>query len=109
MKRRTTKYAPAVAKPTTKGTVKSAAAVSAAKQAPAVAARKESTPEESKSGRSTPQPGLAPSLKRSDSSTKAKKDASIGNLFKSFAKAKPKAKETEKPKDADGTLFDWQH
>ncbi|OAG10063.1 uncharacterized protein CC84DRAFT_1138243 [Paraphaeosphaeria sporulosa] len=105
IKRRTTKYAPAMAKPTTKATVKATAAVSApnegSKQGPAVAARKESTPEESKSGRSTPQPGPTASLKRSDSKTMTKKDASVGNLFKSFAKAKPKAKEAEKPIEED--------
>ncbi|KAL5390526.1 hypothetical protein DPSP01_001602 [Paraphaeosphaeria sporulosa] len=108
IKRRTTKYAPAMAKPTTKATVKATAAVSApnegSKQGPAVAARKESTPEESKSGRSTPQPGPTASLKRSDSKTMTKKDASVGNLFKSFAKAKPKAKEAEKPIEEDEAM-----
>jgi DNA polymerase delta subunit 3 len=112
-KRRTAKAAPAVAKAAIKANAKPAAAFRAAteemKQAPAVAARKENTPDESKSGRSTPQPGPAASLKRSDSKTKAKKDASVGNLFKSFAKAKPKAKEAEKAKDEDGTLSDRQH
>lgn len=112
-KRRTTRYDPAVAKPIAKATVKPTPAVSAPKesstQSPDVTTRKESTGEETKSGRSTPQPGPAASLKRSDSKTKAKKDASVGNLFKSFAKAKPKAKDAEKSKEEDGMLLSRSH
>jgi DNA polymerase delta subunit 3 len=38
-------------------------------------------------------------LKRSDSKSGAKKNQTAGDLFKSFAKAKPKAKEAEKSQE----------
>ena len=102
-KRRTTKHTPAAAKSAPKPTVKpTAAAKEANKEAPAPAAQKESPLEDTKSNRATPQPGPAATLKRADSKSKLKKDASAGDLFKSFAKAKPKAKEPEKPKEDDG-------
>ena len=102
-KRRSTKYTPAAAQNAPKATVKvTAAAKEAKKEAPVPATKKESTPEESKSGRSSPQPGPTATLKRTDSKSKAKKDTPAGDLFKSFAKAKPKAKEAEKPKEDDG-------
>ena len=98
VKLRTMKNKAAAAKPAPKT---AATAKEAKKEVAAAAPRKESpAQEENKSGRSTPQPGPA-ALKRSDSKTKAKKDTSTGDLFKSFAKAKPKAKEAEEPKDAD--------
>ncbi|KAF1966083.1 hypothetical protein BU23DRAFT_560540 [Bimuria novae-zelandiae CBS 107.79] len=102
VKRRTTKHTPVTAKNAPKATGKpTAPAKEAKKEAPAAAAQKESTPDENKSGRSTPQPGPAASLKRTDSKSKAKKDTAAGDLFKSFAKTKPKAKEAEKPKEED--------
>ena len=53
------------------------------------------------SGRSTPQPSAgSATLKRSDSKSGAKKDKATGDLFKSFAKAKPKAKEAEKSQES---------
>ena len=106
-KRRTTKHTPSAAKSAPKPTVKPTTAAKEAKEAtketPAASAQKEIVPEENKSTRPTPQPGPPASLKRSDSKSKPKKDAAVGNLFKSFAKAKPKAKEPEKPKEDDGT------
>ncbi|KAJ4351723.1 uncharacterized protein N0V89_007066 [Didymosphaeria variabile] len=108
IKRRTTKYNPAIAKSAPKVTAKPTAAAHVAKEekkeAPSAAARTESTSEDSKSGPSTPQPGPKASLKRSDSKTKAKKDTSAGDLFKSFAKTKPKAKEAEESKDEDEAM-----
>lgn len=102
-KRRTTKHTPTAAKSAPKPTVKpTAAAKEAKKEAPAPAAQKESPPEDTKSNHATPQPGPAATLKRSDSKSKPRKDTSAGDLFKSFAKAKPKAKEPEKPKEDDG-------
>jgi DNA polymerase delta subunit 3 len=58
--------------------------------------RKGSDSEANTSGRSTPQPGPAASLKRSDSKSNLKKEKNVGDLFKSFAKAKPKAKGADK-------------
>ncbi|KAL1591380.1 hypothetical protein SLS60_011993 [Paraconiothyrium brasiliense] len=106
--RRTTKYTPTIAKSAPKATATPTTAANAAKEEkkgePAAATRKDSNLEESRSGRSTPQPGLTASLKRSDSKTKAKKDTSAGDLFKSFAKAKPKAKEAEEQGHEDEAM-----
>lgn len=103
MKRRTTKHAPVVSKSAPKITSKPTATADREKvenkEAHTIAIGKENPPGESKSGRSTPQQGPTSSLKRSDSKTKAKKDTSAGDLFKSFAKAKPKVKDVEKPED----------
>lgn len=90
------------AKPIAKSAAKPVTAPKEAKNEDPVAAPGKESPaqEESKSGRPTPQPGPA-TLKRSDSKAKAKKDTAAGDLFKSFAKAKPKAKEAEKSKDVD--------
>jgi DNA polymerase delta subunit 3 len=64
-------------------------------------ARKGSASEENTSGRSTPQPSAGVStLKRSDSKSGTKKNQSAGDLFKSFAKAKPKTKEVEKSRES---------
>lgn len=52
------------------------------------------------SGRSTPQPGPTATLKRSDSKSNTKKDKNVGDLFKSFAKAKPKTQGAEKSKES---------
>ncbi|KAJ4301437.1 hypothetical protein N0V90_003529 [Kalmusia sp. IMI 367209] len=105
VKRRTTHYTPAGPRSAPKATVKPTAAVKEEKKEAKVApAKKGSAPEENKSGRSTPQPGAAPSLKRSDSKSNLKKEQSAGDLFKSFAKAKPKAKEAEKSKEEDDAM-----
>lgn len=62
--------------------------------------------EENKSGWSTPQSSAGASLKKSDSKSNLKKDKSVGDIFKSFAKAKPKAKEAEKAKElAEDGMF----
>lgn len=96
--RRTTKYTPVPPKSTVKPT---AAAAGAQKEEGQKAARRGSASEDNTSGRSTPQPVAAVgSLKRSNSKTNLKKDKSVGDLFKSFAKAKPKAKEAEKSKES---------
>jgi DNA polymerase delta subunit 3 len=66
--------------------------------------RKGSASEDNASGRSTPQPAPAATksiLKRTDSKPNVKKDKTVGDIFKSFAKAKPKAKEPEKPKEVE--------
>lgn len=105
VKRRTTTHTPAATNNVPKIKTKPAAAAAAAKEATmgasVVMANKERTPEEGKSGRSTPQSSLPTTLKRTDSKSKVKKDTSVGNLFKSFAKTKPK-KDAEKPKEEDG-------
>jgi DNA polymerase delta subunit 3 len=63
--------------------------------------RRGSASEDNTSGRSTPQPSAgSATLKRSDSKSGAKKDKATGGLFKSFAKAKPKAKEAEKSQES---------
>jgi DNA polymerase delta subunit 3 len=53
------------------------------------------------SGQSTPQSSAGVSvLKRSDSKSAIRKSQTAGALFKSFAKAKPKAKDAEKSQDS---------
>jgi DNA polymerase delta subunit 3 len=100
VQRRTTKATPPAvpatskpaAKPAAKPVGKSALGTQAkAKDTPALA-RKESSLDETASARSTPQSSAAAgTLKRSDSKSGAKKNPTAGHLFKSFAKAKPKA------------------
>jgi DNA polymerase delta subunit 3 len=71
-----------------------------AKDTPTLA-RKESSLEETASVRSTPQSSAGTStLKRSDSKSGTKKNQTAGDLFKSFAKAKPKAKEADKSQES---------
>lgn len=103
--RRTRKGAPPIAaatskpapKPTTMPPAKAPAATQSKKDV-AAPARQGSASEDNTSGRSTPQPSST--LKRSDSKSGAKKSQTAGDLFKSFAKSKPKAKEAEKSKES---------
>jgi DNA polymerase delta subunit 3 len=110
LQRRTNKFAPPPVAPTTsKPATKPAAkpplnppvgAQAKAKDTTATA-RKGSAAEDSASGRSTPQSSASnPTLKRSDSKSGTKKSQTAGDLFKSFAKAKPKAKEAENSKES---------
>ncbi|KAF2682124.1 hypothetical protein K458DRAFT_420066 [Lentithecium fluviatile CBS 122367] len=100
IKRRTTKYNPVPPKVPAKPTVKPTHAAAAVKKEDASGLkRKGSVSEDNTSGQSTPQSGPV-SLKKSDSKSNLKKDKSVGDLFKSFAKAKPKAKEAEKSKES---------
>lgn len=103
IKRRTTKYNPAPPKAAAKPTVKPTSAASAAKKEISDSKAKGKEPDENKSGRSTPQPGAPAPLKRSDSKSNLKRDKSVGDIFKSFAKAKPKAKAADKAAE-DGML-----
>jgi DNA polymerase delta subunit 3 len=66
-----------------------------------VPVRKNSASEDNASNRSTPQPSASSStLKRSDSKSGTKKSQSAGDLFKSFAKAKPKSKTADDSKES---------
>lgn len=57
--------------------------------------------EDNAASRSTPQSTASnATLKRSDSKSGNKKSQSAGDLFKSFAKAKPKSKDAEKSKES---------
>ncbi|EOA87597.1 uncharacterized protein SETTUDRAFT_150612 [Exserohilum turcica Et28A] len=107
IKRRTAKYAPPTAssaskpaaKPIAKPAAKSTITVpTKEKEKEAAAARRGSASEENASENSTPQPPASSSaLKQSESKSGAKKDKATSDIFKSFAKAKPKA---EKSKDS---------
>ncbi|USP78885.1 hypothetical protein yc1106_06159 [Curvularia clavata] len=106
IKRRTPRNAPVTAKsstlssrpapkPTEKPAAKSAATLGVKEKESVAPAQKGNTSEEKASARSTPQPATGSStLKRSDSKSGAKKDKATSDIFKSFAKAKPKAKES---------------
>ncbi|EMD86266.1 hypothetical protein COCC4DRAFT_39394 [Bipolaris maydis ATCC 48331] len=98
IKRRTAKYAPPTATNSSKASAKPAskpAEKPASKPAATVGTKDKESTEENASGRSTPQPSASAStLKRSDSKSGAKKDKASSDIFKSFAKAKPKAKES---------------
>ncbi|EUC42308.1 hypothetical protein COCMIDRAFT_103875 [Bipolaris oryzae ATCC 44560] len=98
IKRRTAKYAPPAAATSSKASAKPAskpAEKPASKPAVTLGTKDKESTEENVSGRSTPQPSAgASTLKRSDSKPGAKKDKASSDIFKSFAKAKPKAKES---------------
>ncbi|KAH7395191.1 DNA polymerase subunit Cdc27 [Phaeosphaeria sp. MPI-PUGE-AT-0046c] len=104
IKRRTGKGVPpaaATSKPAPKSDAKppaKAAIASQPKKDVATLVRQGSAPEDNTSGRSTPQPSNT--LKRSDSKSGAKKSQTAGDLFKSFAKSKPKSKDAEKSKES---------
>ncbi|KAI4672093.1 uncharacterized protein J4E78_000593 [Alternaria triticimaculans] len=107
IKRRTAKYAPptATSKPAPKTITKPAGkgsfAFATKEKETSASARRGSASEDNTSGRSTPQPSAgSTTLKRSDSKSGAKKDKATSDLFKSFAKAKPKAKEAEKSQES---------
>lgn len=68
--------------------------------------RQGSASEDNTSGRSTPQPSST--LKRTDSKSGAKKSQSAGDLFKSFAKSKPKTKDAEKSKESTPAIEDGE-
>lgn len=83
----------------------SLAVTASKKEAVSAPAHQGSASDDKKSARSAPGPA-APSLKRSDSKSNVKIEKSAGDIFKSFAKAKPKAKAADKPTAAeDGTYF----
>lgn len=98
IKRRTAKYAPPTAANSSKASAKPASKPvekSTDKPAATLGTKDKESTEENASGRSTPQPSAgASTLKRSDSKSGAKKDKASSDIFKSFAKAKPKAKES---------------
>ncbi|XP_014557320.1 hypothetical protein COCVIDRAFT_97510 [Bipolaris victoriae FI3] len=98
IKRRTAKYAPPAAASSSKVSAKPAskpAEKPASKPAATLGTKDKESTEENASGRSTPQSSAGTStLKRSDSKPGAKKDKASSDIFKSFAKAKPKAKES---------------
>lgn len=95
--RRTAKFAPPATSAKAKSVAKPAPAPVKKETAPAPV-RRGSTSEDNTSGRSTPQPAaVTASLKRSDSKSGAKKNQNAGQLFKSFAKTKPKTVETPPP------------
>ncbi|KAI4961350.1 hypothetical protein J4E86_000378 [Alternaria arbusti] len=107
IKRRTAKYAPptATSKPAAKTITKPAGkgsfAFATKEKETSASTRRGSASEDNTSGRSTPQPSAgSTTLKRSDSKSGAKKDKATSDLFKSFAKAKPKAKEAEKSQES---------
>ncbi|KAF1956015.1 hypothetical protein CC80DRAFT_526094 [Byssothecium circinans] len=107
IKRRTTKYNPAPPISTAKPTAKPTSTTTATKGEKTAPGQRGSASEDNASSQSTPQPGPATAkststLKRSDSTkSNAKKDRTVGDIFKSFAKAKPKAKEAAKPKEPE--------
>ncbi|KAL1798994.1 hypothetical protein ACET3X_003031 [Alternaria dauci] len=107
IKRRTAKYAPptasskAAVNPVTKPATKAATTLGMKEKESSASARRGSASEDNTSGRSTPQPSAgSATLKRSDSKSGAKKEKATSDLFKSFAKAKPKAKEAEKSQES---------
>ncbi|KAF1994816.1 hypothetical protein P154DRAFT_501321 [Amniculicola lignicola CBS 123094] len=108
IKRRTAKFAPpppaGVPKAASKPAQKVVSTATSKAKDTAAPARRGSASEDNTSGRSTPQ--LAPaagSLKRSDSKPNLKRDKS--DIFKSFAKTKPKQKEpTPAPVEDDPML-----
>ncbi|KAF2739052.1 hypothetical protein EJ04DRAFT_9181 [Polyplosphaeria fusca] len=101
VKRRTTKYAPPNVVPAQTATLKPTTKAAA----PSLASKETSGPEGSgsvsegnTSGRSTPQPTLSATSKKSDAKSTLRKDKS--DIFKSFAKAKPKLKEAGLAKES---------
>lgn len=94
------------AKPATKPAAKAAVTTQPKKDVPALV-RQGSAVEDKTSARSTPQPPST--LKRSDSKSGAKKSQTAGDLFKSFAKSKPKSKEAEKSKESTPAPEDGRH
>ncbi|KAF2121517.1 DNA polymerase subunit Cdc27 [Lophiotrema nucula] len=101
IKRRTAKFAPppAAAASASKAPAKPTAAMSAKEKEKAGLERRGSVSDANTLGRSTPQPTSASNtIKKSDSKPSLKRDKS--DIFKSFAKSKPKAKEAEKSKES---------
>ncbi|KAF2829352.1 hypothetical protein CC86DRAFT_444450 [Ophiobolus disseminans] len=109
IKRRTRKFGPppaastskAAAKPATKPAAKPSAATQSKAKETAAPARRGSASEDNASGRSTPRSSAGTStLKRADSKSGAKKSQTAGDLFKSFAKSKPKAKDADRSQES---------
>jgi DNA polymerase delta subunit 3 len=103
LQRRTAKFAPAAApvasKLAPKIEAKPSAAVTSKDKEKAAPARRGSASEDNVSGRSTPQPTTAANtLKKSESKASLRRENS--DLFKSFAKAKPKARDQDKSKES---------
>ncbi|KAI2475572.1 dna polymerase protein [Pyrenophora tritici-repentis] len=103
IKRRTAKYAlpkdattsKATAKPVLKPATKATATIRTKEKETPAPARRGSASEENTSGRPDPQPStVSAALKKQDSKSGAKKDKATSDIFKSFAKAKSKPKET---------------
>ncbi|KAF2800114.1 hypothetical protein K505DRAFT_264560 [Melanomma pulvis-pyrius CBS 109.77] len=103
IKRRVAKYSPPLPATASKAAPKPAPKPSVTTQPKgndvAGLVRRGSASEDNTSGRSTPQPtvGASNTLKKSDSKVPLKRN--VSDIFKSFAKAKPKAKEAEKSKE----------
>ncbi|CAI9628279.1 dna polymerase subunit cdc27 protein [Alternaria burnsii] len=115
IKKRTAKYAPSTAssKPATNSVMmpvtKAAISLSMKGKESSTSTRRGSASEDNTSDRSTPQPSAgSTTLKRGDSKSGAKKDKATGDLFKSFAKAKPKAKEAEKSQESTPALVEYE-
>lgn len=105
VQRRTAKYAPPAPTATAKSTVKPAAKTtpmtSAKSKETVVPVRRGSASEDNNSGQSTSHPSTdSNTVKRSDSKPGMMKDKSAGDIFKSFAKAKGKPKETAKSRES---------
>jgi DNA polymerase delta subunit 3 len=110
LQRRTAKsvpppVAPATTKPAAKPVAKSSFGTATAAQGKAKdtesTTSKDTAAEDNAASRSAPQSIASnPTLKRSDSKSGNKKSQSVGDLFKSFAKAKPKTKDAEKSKES---------
>ncbi|KAF2265785.1 hypothetical protein CC78DRAFT_578958 [Lojkania enalia] len=101
IKKRTAKYTPALTttqKPASEAAAKPAATPTIKKEA-ASPERRGTVLEDNTLGRSTSQPASASNvLKKSNSKPNLKRDTS--DIFKSFAKAKPKAKDAEESKES---------
>ncbi|KAH5407493.1 hypothetical protein HBI47_171510 [Parastagonospora nodorum] len=110
VKRRTVKSVPpplapattkAAAKPVAKPSFGTATAAQGKAKDTDSTTSKGTAAEDNAASRSTPQSIASnPTLKRSDSKSGNKKSQSAGDLFKSFAKAKPKTKDAEKSKES---------
>ncbi|KAF2708781.1 hypothetical protein K504DRAFT_288921 [Pleomassaria siparia CBS 279.74] len=100
IKRRDAKFAPPAPKAAPKAAPKPSVAAPAKGKDVSGLGRRGSVSEDNASGRPTPQTtaGIPKALKKSDSQATLKRNTS--DIFKSFAKAKPKAKEAEKSKES---------
>ncbi|PSN62087.1 hypothetical protein BS50DRAFT_603630 [Corynespora cassiicola Philippines] len=102
IKKRAAKVTPSASKSVTTSTTKPIAkpATKAAEKPVAAPVTKEKPSDDGTSGQKTAQPKSAGgTLKRSDSKTNAKKEKVVGDIFKSFQKAKAKPKEAAKSKE----------
>ncbi|KAH8728676.1 DNA polymerase subunit Cdc27 [Phaeosphaeriaceae sp. PMI808] len=104
VKRRTAKFTPPTtltSKPTVKPVPKPDPVFKTKAKDVTIPTRGGTTSEGNASNRSTPQSSAGSgTLKRSDSKSGARKSQTAGDLFKSFAKAKPKAKDANASKES---------